>query len=312
MALHVQEHTLLAPYSVFRIGGYARFFSAVTTAADLTEAVAFAQAEHLPVFVLGAGSNVLISDAGFPGLVIKIELQHIAVHGTTVVAGAGAMLPRIVAESVKEGLAGFEWGIGIPGTIGGSVRGNAGSFGLDVGRVLRSVTALNVENGALREFAPEECHFGYRHSYFKDDPRWIVTEACLTLHPGDPDVSRETIRKYSMHRAATQDIGAKCAGCVFKNISWDTIPGGKDGLLTAHPELRQFEQAPSLPSAYLIDRAGLKGREFGHSRISHKHANFFINAGGATATEVKGLIGVAKREVKERFGVDLVEEVHIV
>jgi len=288
--IDIKKNVPLAPYTYFKIGGPAAFFTEVKSNEELREALEWAHSLTLPFFILGAGSNVLISDKGFSGLVVKMDLQGITGAGGCLVASAGVAMARAVSESIKRGLGGFEWAIGVPGTMGGSVRGNAGCYGGEMKDVIQSVEVVEVGGAGVRTFTLDNtaCGFGYRSSVFKYRPDWIITSVTLTLKKEDPARSQELVRGYAQKRATSQAIGAQCAGCIFKNPAGDRGAGA------------------------LIDAVGLKGKTMGHAMISDKHANFIINTGGATTEDVVMLIALIKERVHTAFGVQLEEEIQYV
>ncbi|MDO8522669.1 MAG: FAD-binding protein [bacterium] len=350
--LNIKENIALAPYTVFKIGGPADYFCEVKNTEELKEALNWADEKKAPYFVLGAGSNLLVSDEGFRGLAIKMNLQELKVvpmrdrDGENLISVAsGVSMARVVNFTIENGLGGFEWGIGVPGSIGGSVFGNAGCYGSEMKDVVESVSllslahsdflALNPLSGGsdthpkseratastaqlfqdlaqpdgasraipqrrdmrvLEKLVPRsQCDFSYRNSIFKKHPEWIILGATLKLLPTDPKKSRAKVLEYSKKRITeetqasgnkgAQEIGAKCAGCIFKN------------------------PRPDLAAGFLIDKAGLKGKSIGGARVSDKHANFIINTGGATARDIKELIGVIKDEVQKKHGIDLETEI---
>ncbi|MEK9175317.1 MAG: UDP-N-acetylmuramate dehydrogenase [Patescibacteria group bacterium] len=292
----IQENITLAPYTVFKIGGQARYFCEAQNLDEIREALLFAKNYNVPFFVLGAGSNILASDDGFDGLIIKMNLRNLEFRKSDflgkldflVMADAGVSMAQAVNFSVNQGLGGFEWAIGIPGTVGGSVFGNAGCFGLETKDIVESVNVLEVDmtnNCVIKELNNTECNFKYRHSIFKQHPEWIILGANLHLFPRGAEESKKMILEYTKKRIGLQDIGSQCAGCIFKNIS------------------------PEKPSGLLIDQAGLKGTSVGGAMVSKKHGNYIINTGNATARDVKELVSIIKSKVKSFHGVNLEEEI---
>lgn len=282
----IRENVSLAPYTYFKIGGPARFFCEARSKEDLYEAIAFARGKAIPFWILGGGSNVLIADEGLPGLAILMRIDDIEFTRSNLVrSGAGVPIARLIAASVEHGLTGFEWAIGVPGTMGGSVRGNAGCFGSEIKDVIESVEVFDTNKTTCSMLHATNCGFSYRESIFKHDPFLIILSATLQLKKGDPDESRKLIARYATERAAKQDIGEQCAGCMFKNPS------------------------PDKPAGLLIDTAGLKGMRVGNAMVSEKHANYFINCGGATAVDVRALAARVKEEVKTFHGITLEEEI---
>ena len=312
--MRLENDIALAPYTYYKIGGPARYFKHAKTNSDIIETSAWSKTEGIPLLILGAGSNILVADQGFPGLALRIELQSSTIDGERVLADAGMPLAQLVAKTASAGLSGFEWGVGIPGSVGGSVRGNAGCFGGEMKDIIRQVLVYDPENGRERWLKIDECAFGYRASIFKRYPALVILVAEFHLPRGDANHSQELIRQYAAKRAESQAIGSQSAGCIFKNIAWDH-PGvvkRRPVLLEKYPELRQFESAPNIPASFLIDQACLKGTRIGKVEISPKHANYFINLGGATASEVVTLIGIAKERVRQKFNLLLEEEIQYV
>lgn len=308
MSLVIQENIPLAPYTMYKIGGPARFFVEARNSDDLKEALTFAEKNKFFFFLLGSGSNVLISDRGFDGVAIWLSGGGVRVAGEKLSVDAGVMMARAVSESAKAGLAGFEWGIGIPGTVGGSVRGNAGCFGGEMKDVVESVEVLDAPNAALRTLGNSDCEFNYRDSIFKRHSKWVIVSATLALKKGDPHIIQENIKRITQERFQKQDIGTKSCGCIFKNVPWIH----KEKLLTQFPELIKFQNMPNIPASYLIDASGLKGFRKRNVTVSEKHANYFVNEGGASAKEVLALITTVKDVVMQKFGIALEEEIQYI
>lgn len=286
--MDIRSAVPLAPYTYFKIGGPARFFAVAESVRDVTEAVRFAREHNVPFVILSGGSNVLVADEGFQGLVIKMELRRMFTELHTITAGSGVPMAQVVSEAVRQGLSGIEWAIGIPGAVGGSVRGNAGCFGGDIASVLDTVFVLNTETGETETLPASVCEFGYRDSLFKRRPEFIILEATFRLRPGDKEESQKLVRGYTVERVSKQDIGAQCAGCMFKNPS------------------------PDRPAGKLIDEAGLKGYTVGGAQISQRHANYVLNAHNATAADVAALTEHVRRTVQERFSVTLDPEIQFI
>ena len=316
MSIVVKENIPLASFTIYKIGGPARFFVEVKNFDELKETLNFAAEKKLSIFILGAGSNILVADKGFDGLVIRMAGGELKVDGCKLTVDAGVMMAQAVLKSAQVGLTGFEWGIGIPGTVGGSIRGNAGCFGGEMSQVLESVQVLKfkVQSEKLKvyELSNAECHFVYRDSIFKKHSKWVIISATLNLKKGDPKMIQDKIKKIIAERIVKQDIGTKSCGCIFKNVSWTKKNINREKLLTEFPELEQFKNQPNIPASYLIDASGLKGRRVGKIFISPKRANFFVNEGGATSEEVIALIAIAKDMVRRKYGISLEEEIQCV
>ncbi len=280
----LKENEPLAKHLNFRIGGPARWFVEAKTEADVMDAVRLAGEHDVRLFVLGGGSNVLASDAGFDGLVVKIALRAFAIDGTTVRAEAGVLSVALARATAAAGLEGLEWMISLPGTIGGAVYGNAGCFGGETKDRLVSVRVLR--GGRVEDIPVAPADFGYRTSPFKNTDD-VILAAVFQLQTGDAAALKEKMDAQLAARKASQPTNAGSAGCAFKNP-----PGHSAGAL--------------------VDDAGLKGMRIGDAQISPVHGNFILNLGQATADQVVQLIAVAKTRVRNQFGVQLEEEVRYI
>lgn len=316
----MEENIPLAPFTSFKIGGPARYFARAKTVEDIRGAIVFARARNQKVYILGNGSNVLISDTGFDGVVIKMELQEIGINGVHLIVAAGVPMAKAAAESAKHNLAGFAWAVGVPGTVGGSVYGNAGCFGGEMKDVVEKVQILDLSDEALpvREFVNAECDFAYRESIFKSHPEWIILKATLSLQPQSDQVGAE-IKAITKERLLEQAIGEKTAGSTFKGVALTEdiithIYRHDQRWKKGHPNTCWlFENRRGFISAgFVIELAGLKKMSVGGAEVSLKHANFILNTGNATAEHVVMLIGVIKERVHRKFGVHLEEEIRYV
>ena len=274
----------LGPLVTWRIGGPAELLASPADERDLALLVSWAAERAVPWRVLGNGSNLLVHDRGVRGLVIRLRriLDAVRITGTTLRAGAGAMFPLVAHQAASAGLAGIEFGAGIPGTIGGAVRMNAGWHEHEIGTFVRRVSVLDA-TGARADFDRAACEFRYRGSRFRDESRSIVLEAELELAREDPRAVRERMDGFSASRKANQPTELPSCGSVFLKP-----PGDFAGRL--------------------IEQAGLKGLRVGGLEVSRKHANFFVNLGGATSADALALVERVEAEVERRFGVRLVRE----
>ena len=278
-------------HTTYRVGGPADAMCLPETRSELLEVVTAAHVREIPWLVLGNGSNVLFSDEGFRGLVIKIRgstpaegtLWHLEQEGEYIRAGAGVSLPRLAWSAAAAGLSGLEFCTGIPGVVGGSIRGNAGAHGSDLSRVLESVELLQPP-GNVVTIGASEAGFSYRESGIDRDS--IVTGAVFRLTPDEPENVYERIRVFTEYRKRTQPSSDQSAGCMFKNPMGDK-------------------------AGRLIDAAGCKGLQAGGARVSDVHGNFVVNQGGATATDALRLIDLVRERVFERTGVALELEVRV-
>jgi UDP-N-acetylmuramate dehydrogenase len=264
----------------------------------------------LPLFIFGGGSNILFSDKGFEGLVIKIKNEEIEIDGTKIYAGAGVMLGRLVNVAAENGLSGLEWASGIPGTVGGAVRGNAGAYGHDIGESVESVEVLRITNHESRIMSHEkkECEFNYRESLFKKN-KDIILKVCLILGEGDKEKIKNEMDSILKMRNEKLPLEFGSAGSVFKNIEVS------EEILE---KLRNYEIPPKfielgkIPAAWLIENCSLKGKRVGGAQISEKHANFIVNTGGAETKDILDLINLIKQEIREKIEIKLEEEIEVV
>ncbi|MDO8467301.1 MAG: UDP-N-acetylmuramate dehydrogenase [bacterium] len=307
--MQFQENVSLKEYSNYKIGGPARYFFAPKTVDELTEAVKKARVEKLKIFILGGGTNLIINDAGFEGLVIKPEIGGLRREGNLILAGAGVLMADLLNFAIENSLSGFEWAGGLPGTVGGAVRGNAGAFGGETKDNIKEVVSLDIRDAEpnLTKRNREACQFGYRNSVFKiNDGHEIVLEAEFELTPGDSAEIKKLIDEKIKYRQDRQPLEYPNIGSIFKNVD---VHKASAEVVEACKAVIKTDPFPVIPTAHLINEAGLKNQQIGQAMVSPKHPNFIINLGGATAEDVKALIKVVKSTVKEKFGVDLEEEV---
>ncbi|HAY23103.1 MAG TPA: UDP-N-acetylenolpyruvoylglucosamine reductase [Desulfobacterales bacterium] len=282
------HHIPLAPFTTWRIGGAAERLLRPHSVEEAAEMLAAARGEGWPVFFLGRGSNLLIDDAGLPGLTLHLagSLQWLKFGQNTVMVGAGVYLPRLAATMARRGWTGFEFLIGIPGTVGGAVRLNAGiGAGREISDILKSVTVLTPEL-ELKTLTAGELGLGYRQSHLLNFPRWLVVEVEFHLQAqAPPKELQANLRRIIQQRQAKFPPEKLTCGSVFKNPP----------------------QGP--PAGWLIDRAGFKGKTIGDAQVSTHHANFIINRGRATAIQVKTLVADIQEAVWKLHNVHLKREV---
>jgi UDP-N-acetylenolpyruvoylglucosamine reductase len=283
----VERDYPLAGLTTIRTGGPGDFYARPDSVERLVELLRWADEAQIAVGVVGSGSNLLVADAGFRGLVMKLDgaLATIEQDGERLVCGGGARLPKAAAEAARAGLSGLEFGVNIPGTVGGAVKMNANAYGGDLSRVLEWVEIATPEGTSRR--APDELGFSYRRSNL--GPREVVARASFALSEADPDSVKATLAEMRAARRAAQPSGIKTFGSTFKNPEDPRAEGRSAGVL--------------------LDEAGCRGLSVGGARFSEKHANFVENPGHATTADVIALMAEGKRRVRERFGVDLEPEV---
>ena len=279
----------LARLTTVRTGGDADWFARPGSMDELLELLRWADAEGIEVGVVGSGSNLLISDLGFRGLVLKLDedLATIEQQGKRLVCGGGARLPQAAAQSARAGLSGLEFGVNIPGTVGGAVKMNANAYGGDLSKVLEWVL-IATPAGAERR-VPADLGFQYRKSNLKR--REVVARASFALEPDDPSEVKATLAGMRAQRREAQPSGIKTFGSTFKNPEDPRAEGRSAGVL--------------------LDQAGCRGLQVGGARFSEKHANFVENMGEATTADVVALMAEGRRRVREQFGVTLEPEVQV-
>ena len=314
--MEIQKNVSLAQFTTFKIGGPAKFFVEIKNEEELREAANFGEKNRLPVFILGGGSNLLFPDAGWPGLVIRICFKEVDYPAEpyeqgkkyTVKVGAGVLVVPLAFDLSKRGLRGMEWAGGLPGTIGGAVRGNAGAFRFETSRNVKSVLVFH--QGKIKKMLPEECVFGYRTSLFKSFlSDAIILSVELDLEAGNPEESKKELEGYLKHRQESQPPFPS-AGCIFKNFTFSDPQEVGEHL--KHLMMENFWQYKKVPAAWLIENSGLKGAHVGEAEVSPQHGNFIVNTGNAKAEDILQLIKKVKETVWEKFGVRLEEEVQIV
>jgi UDP-N-acetylenolpyruvoylglucosamine reductase len=281
----VQRDYPLARLTTIRTGGSAELFARPGSLPELERLLAWAREEGLQVGVVGSGSNLLVADAGVPGLVLKLdkELSEIELKDTHIHCGGAARLPTVAARAAQAGLVGLEFGVSIPGTVGGAVRMNANAYGGELARVLEWVD-IATGSGTVRR-TPPELGFAYRRSSL--GPYEIVAQASFQLERGEPAAVKATLADLRARRKAAQPAGVKTFGSTFKNP--DSSAGRTAG--------------------QLLDEAGCRGLRIGGAGFSEKHANFVVNHGDATTADVVAVMAEGRRRVHERFGIELEPEV---
>ena len=280
----IKTDEILSKYTTFRVGGPAKVFLTIHSEEELRNIFLALKKQNLPYFVLGNGSNLLVSDEGYEGVILYLgeEFQDVEVIGTQIRAKAAALLGKVARMAMEEGLAGLEFAAGIPGSLGGGVVMNAGAYGGELSQVITKVRAMNPD-GEVITLEKEELLLGYRTSIFKTKP-FVILEIFMELQKGDKEEIQGKMKEYTKARVEKQPLEYPSAGSTFKR-----------------------------PEGYfagkLIMDAGLRGYRVGDAQVSEKHCGFVINRGNATAGEIKTLMSDVAKKVKEEFGVDLEAEV---
>lgn len=279
-----QKNVLLKDYTTYKIGGPAKYFLIAKNKEDLIKAVKSAKELKLSVFILGGGSNVLVSDKGFNGLVIKMDNSKIDFIGqNSVFIEAGTNSAKLVKFATDNSLSGVEWFAGIPGTVGGAIFGNAQAFGVKMSDSVESVEVLDFKTLKIVKLSKKQCKFSLKNSIFKKNQNLIILSAVLKLKKAKKADIETKVKEHISYRKKSHPISFPSAGSVFVN--------------------------PEMSAASLIESCGLKGKKIGQAQISLQHANFIVNLGGAKAKDVLALIKLAKQKVKKTFNIDLEQEI---
>lgn len=312
----VKANEPMSKHTTFKIGGPAEYFLIIDETEKLVAALRYLDEENVSYFILGGGSNMLVSDEGYSGVVIKMQNVGCGMQNGMFVADAGCATVEVAQKTMAAQLSGFEWGVGVPGTIGGAVRGNAGAMGKEMKDDVYSVDVYH--NGEVITLTNEECEFGYRHSAFKHSSD-VILRVTLKLAPytsiEQQAESKQKMLDFLKYRNTTQPKGFASTGCIFKNVeipdsslqtdSKSQIPNLKIEI----PE--EFLKRGKISAGWLVEQAGMKGRQIGQAQVSPVHGNFVVNMGGATASDVTALIEEIKTVVYDKTGITLEEEIQV-
>ena len=282
----LRERVDLGSFTTYKAGGPADYFAELRTGADLEQLIATGLPAEMPILIVGRGSNLLISDEGFAGVAVHLQGDFNMIRiNDEVWAGGAYPLPRLARESVSVQLRGLEFFVGVPGSVGGAVRQNAGCFGSETKDVLVRAEIVDLHSGIHRQSTPESLELSYRHSNIASHE--LVTSAVFAATSGDPEEGKTLMREITRWRKENQPGGTLNAGSVFKN-------------------------PPDRPAGALIDSLGLKGTRVGGVSVSHKHANFFVADSTASASDIRELVQVVSETVEAETGIRLETEIQFV
>jgi UDP-N-acetylmuramate dehydrogenase len=280
----------LGRFTTFQTGGPAKYFLKVKSAESASEAVKRARRLNLDFFLVGGGSNLLISDYGYEGLIVKVDVRGLkVVNGTNVFSGAGEDFMALINFAADNGLAGLEFAAGIWGSVGGAIYGNAGAYGGEIKDVVKEITLVDTI-GKIKKVDRDYCNFTYRGSRLKQSKE-IVIDTLFELQRGDKQKIKDRIDEILAIRKSKHPVDGRSAGSFFKNIPDPKEPYGK------------------LPAGRLLEEVGCKGLSVGGAKVFEKHANIIVNAGNATSSDIRKLADIMKQRVLDRFGIVLEEEV---
>jgi UDP-N-acetylmuramate dehydrogenase len=303
--LTVFDQAPLSRYTRFGIGGPADLYAETGSAEAFIAALGVARASGIPTMVIGGGTNLIVSDSGYRGIVLRYRGERLLAANGRISADAGASLQTLVDFAIDRGLGGLETLSGIPGSVGAAIYGNAGAYGHSISECVLKVRFF--DGAALRIFDHEECRFQYRESIFKERKDWMILSVELRLDPADAATLRSAADEILKVRNEKFPVTMKCAGSIFKNLLLLELPAGVAAQVPA-AAVRECK----IPAAWFLDRVGAKGMMRGEIHVATYHANLVYNAGAGTAADLCTLIAELKARVRERFGIDLEEEVQYV
>lgn len=303
----IEKDVILAPFTTFKIGGPAKFFVEANTTNELIEAFEWADRNQVNCFILGGGSNVIVSDNGFDGLVIKNDCRLFEINDDVISAESGTPMSLLTGLAKRHALTGLEWAAGVPGTIGGAVRGNAGCFGSEMSAVASSVTVYNLKTKKITEVVPVKKTFEYRSSVFATEPV-IILSAKLKLKPGHEAKIEAEMQEVIKSRIERQPAYPS-AGSIFKSLNLDYIRSCNADLADLAVAENSFRDG-LVGAGWVIEKAHLKGKNMGGALVSFEHANFIINKSlKASAEDVVVLISFVKQQIRLIYNIHLVEEI---
>ena len=297
-----------APFSSltrFQIGGPAAVLCDASEADAFLAAVRAVEDLSLPRVVVGGGTNLVVSDAGFDGVVLRYTGSRLSREGALLRVESGAVLQNVVDESIRLGLKGFETMTGIPGYLGGAIYGNAGAYGHSIQEIVESVGIA--DGGRVRALRNEECRFRYRDSVFKNHKDWVILSADLRFREGNPAELAKIAAEIRAVRDLKYPLSMKCAGSIFKNLLFADLP--------PHVQVqvpRNVVREGKVPSAWFLEQIGAKGLRRGAIQVASYHANLIYNDGAGSAADLVAVIDELKQRVRDRFAFDLEEEVQYV
>lgn len=293
----------------YKIGGNADYFFDANTRENLKKGlIEWHKVSKFQPFVMGAGTNLLVSEAGYRGLVIRNSIDGIQIQNGNVAVGSGVLVKDFLDFCVGNSLSGFEWAGGLPGTIGGAIRGNAGAFKGETKDSLIKVTSINCDTLEIIERNNKECIFGYRSSIYKkgEGEKEIIISAVFRLEKANKDEIKKQIEEKIQYRKDRHPLEFPNAGSVFKNIPFSILP---QNLKLEWEPLIKNDPFPIIPVVKILLQCDLWEKRIGGAKFSDKHPNFIVNTNNAKASDVKALIEMAKREVYNKFKIQLEEEI---
>lgn len=308
--LKITNDFSLSEVLTFKVGGRCKYFIEVENIDQLENALLFSKQQYIPYLILGGGSNLLVSDSGFEGIVIKIKFDRVDILNGNIHCMSGVTISKLVDVAVEAELSGLEWAGGLPGTIGGGVRGNAGAFNGCTANLVDEISFMSTD-GKIETINNAECKFGYRESIFKNNNN-IIISVKLNLSPGKKEnISKLTLKRIN-YRKEHHPLEYPNAGSVFKNID---NPDLVQKCIEVDPEIKKHIHlwgGKKVSAGFLIERCGLKGKIIGQAQVSEKHANFIINKNNAKANDILELINLIKATVMKNYDLMLEQEIQLI
>lgn len=306
--LKIQKNIPLKKHTTFKIGGNAGYFLDARDRGSIIDGILWAKSRRIPFMLIGGGSNILFGEKGYKGLIIRNSWRELRkINKDTVFASSGLEMPALVEYFAKNGMGGMEWAGGLPGTLGGAVRGNAGAFMGEIKDSVHGVESFS-ENKGIIERGNKKCGFGYRDSIFKHNGE-IILGVLLKYRKADRKKIRAKISECKKYRQAHQPLSYPSAGSFFKNIPLKEVSA------RAREEFKdviKVDPFPVIPAAAVTDKLGLKGKQIGGARLSKKHPNFIVNTNRASCSDVIALANLVKRKALKKYDIKMTVEVQII
>jgi UDP-N-acetylmuramate dehydrogenase len=309
MSLNIEHDTPLSEHSNFKVGGPAKHFVTVSNIDELREAIKLSNDNSWPTFILAGGTNIIFSDNGFDGLVIKVDLRNYHIDGNKLTTDCGVSAQTLVDLSSQNGWGDLAWAGGLPGTIGGAVRGNAGAYGGETKDNVEQVISLDLKTGEKIVRNNQECQFGYRDSSFKRLGE-VICHITLTFNQKiGVEAAQDIVNSHRQDRITKHPLDHPNVGSIFKNVPVDQLTPEINEKFAQYIKTDPF---PVIPAARVIIDAGLVGKQVGDAQVSTKHSNFIVNLGHATAKDIISLIKAVQQEVQQKYQIDLEVEPQII
>lgn len=305
--MQIKQNIPLKNYSNFKTGGAADYFVEILSVEELKKDLKELP-KNLFYFVLAGGTNILVSDEGYRGVIVHNQIKGIRQERENLIVGSGVLFSDLLNFCIENLLTGLEWAGGLPGTIGGAVRGNAGAFGKETKDNVIEVISINYESLKTLTRTNKQCQFSYRNSFFKtrEGSKEIITEIKLRLEKGDKEEIEKAINEKIEYRKKRHPLEYPTLGSTFKNVPYDSLP---KNLKEEFKDSIKNDPFPVIPVVKILTNAEVKGLTIGDAQFSKKHPNFLINLGNAKFQDAKELILLAKQKVMEKFGIELEEEI---